>query len=132
MNIRKIKSELEKYGCVFRESYSSKMGIDIYGDKTDDCIIHQIENYPYCIYEFKNEDGAEKWFKNWSEYYKDVSDSQIDIDNKLKYKKCEQNIINNGYYFVLIKKSNIIFWATELWNEKQRLEIILKEINYFK
>lgn len=134
MNIREIKQELENLGCIFKEPYFSGMVIDMFAEEMekDDCIIHKIENYPYCIYEFKEEYSAERWFKNWSEHDKDVSKSKTEIDNELKYKKCEQNIANNGFYSVLIKRENIIFWANELWEEKQRLEKILKKVNYFK
>lgn len=134
MNIENMKNKLEKLGCIFKEPYSSGMVIDMLAEniEQDDCIINQMENYPYCIYEFKEESGAKRWFKRWSEYYKDISESKFDIESDLKYERCEQNVSNNGYYFVLIKLENVIFWAHELWKNKQRLERILKKVNYFK
>lgn len=127
-----MKSEMEKLGYQFDFPNNTKMGCELIGMKEYEVIIHHVKDYSYCIYEFKEEAGAEEYFRTWSDYYKEVSESKYEENQNLRYKKCEQNVAEEGYYYVVIKKENLVFWATVLWKAKNELLNLLLEVNYFK
>jgi hypothetical protein len=40
--------------------------------------------------------------------------------------------MNDGYYYVVIKKENLVFLGNEFWEHKNKLENLLEKINYLK
>lgn len=132
MKIDDIKLKLENLGYEFESPNHSKIGCSIIGEKEYKVIICRFKNYSYALYEFEEESGANEYFKNWSEIYKEVSETQYEENNNLKYKKVKQRVMKDGYYYVVIKKENLVFLGNEFWKHKNKLENLLEKINYLK
>ncbi len=127
-----IKLKIENLGYKFDPSNYTKIGCEAIGMKEYKVTIHHLKNLACAIYEFKEETGAEEYFKKWSEEYKKVSESKyVEIPN-IGYKKYEQNVLKNGYYCVIIKRENLVLFATEFWKRKDNLEALLEKINYLR
>ena len=43
-----------------------------------------------------------------------------------------QNVLKNGYYCVIIKRENLVLFATEFWKRKDNSEALLEKINYLR
>lgn len=95
-------------------------------------IIYHLKNMSCAIYEFEDEQGSDEYFKNWSNYYHEISKTKYEEYPNLKYSKCEQQLLNNGYYNIVIKHGKLVLFATELWQNKEKLEKLLLDINYLK
>lgn len=114
-----MKSEMEKLGYQFTFPNNTKMGCKPIGMKEYEVIIHHVRDYSYTIYEFKEETGAEEYFRIWSDYYKEVSESKYEKNQNLKYKKCEQNVANGSYYHVIIKKGEFSIPCNSILENKK-------------
>lgn len=100
--------KIEKLGYKFDPPNYTKISCEVIGMKEYIITIYHLKNLACAIYEFKEEIGTEEYFKKWSEEYKEVLKSTYEeIPNK-RYKKCEQNVVNNGYYCVIIKRENLV------------------------
>lgn len=132
MKIDDIKLKIENLGYAFYPPNYTKIGCEVIGMKEYKVTMYHLENLACAIYEFEEELGDEEYFKRWSEEYKEVSESKYEEILDKRYKKCEQNVMDNGYYCVIIKRENLVLFANEFWKRKDKLEDLLKKINYLK